>query len=443
MKSAVKWIGIAIGVVVLGLVALNSFDQDLDPRAAAYGKPRPAGVPDPENGYFAMLAMDASDGADGMAYANAWLAEARASARDGRRPQPPPRKQVKRPELCDPQESSCLAIIRGKGSQFTQELEPFSEDLARYEALLGFKRFEEVLDYQFGVESEIPRYASLIRAQRAYLLRAASEIDAGRAEEGVVALERELAWQRLFLAESRLLVGKMVAAAAYWRDLNVVANLLETKAEGLAPFLPRLQAMLAPLDTRTLSLAHAVETVFGVAAASYSKVSKDRGDDWQTADWYLSGPWLYKPNATTNYVYRYYTALGSTFGAPAHRAAAEWDAFSRTWHDLPWWLYLYNPVGTILVSISMPAWNDYPLRLHDLDALNRLVGLRVELLAMGVNPEQVPESIAAAGPRFYDPYTQKPMRWDPQKKRLYFEAGSKRTRELKSGVENGRVYPGL
>jgi hypothetical protein len=444
VKVLLKWVAIAVVAVFLAFVAINLLDEDLDPQAAAYGKPRAAKVPDAENGYYAMLAMDASDGADGAAYAKAWLDEARAAARDGRRPKPPAREQAKRPELCEPRESSCLTAFRGKGGQAAQELEPFREDLARYETLLGFKQFEEVLDYPFGPDSEIPRYAPMARTQRAYLLRVTLDIEAGRVEEGVAALERELAWQRLLLAESRMLISKMVAAAGYWRDLSFIANLLETRSAELARFLPRLRTMLAPIDARALSLAQAVETEFGFAVASYSQISKDREGGWDAESWYLGGPLLYKPNATTNHLYRYYTALnGSVFGAPAHRVAAEWDAFSAAWHDFRWWRSIYNPVGKILLSVSMPAWNDYPLRLHDLDALSRLVALRVELLASAVMPERVAETVASSDRRFHDPYTGKPMRWDAERKRLYFEAGSKRIKEFKDGVERGRVFVSL
>lgn len=445
MKVFLKWTGVSIVAVVLAFIAINLFDEGLAPQAATYGKPRTPKVPDPENGYFALLAMDASDGADGMAYARAWLDEARAAARDGRRSILPARVQAKRPDLCDPRENSCLAVVRENGGQIAQQLELFTEDLARYEALIALKRFEEVLDYPFGPESDLPAYAPMARAQRAYLLRVALDFEAGRVEDGIAALERELAWQRLFLTESRMLVSKMVAIASYWRDLMFVRNLLETKSAELAPFLPRLQVMLGPLDAAVLNLPRVVEVEFGLVLTAYLKISPDRTDIGQLVSWYFGGgALLYQPNATVNHAYRYYSTLGnSVFGARAHRVVSEWKAFSESWHDLPWWRCVYNPIGKILLSVSMPVWDDYALRMHDLDALNCLVALRVELLASGVNPEQMAESIAASDRRFHDPYTLKAMRWDTAKKRLYFEAASRRVKELKSGVEDGLVFVSL
>jgi len=445
VKNFLKWAGVSIATVFLAFIAINLFDEGLDPQAAMFGKPRPPKVPDSENGYIALLAMDASDGAVGIAYANTWLDEARAAARDGRRPSRTVSEQAKRPDLCDSREDSCLAVVREKGGQIAQQLGLFTEDLARYEALIAFKRFEEVLDYPFGLESDYPAYASLTQAQRAYLLRVALDFEAGRVEDGIAALERELAWQRLFLTESRMLVSKMVAIASYWRALMFVRNLLETRSAELAPFLPRLKVMLGPLDSAVLSLPRVVEVEFGLVVAAYSKISPDRSDIGQLVNWHFGGgALLYQPNATVNHAYRYYSTLGNlVFGAPAHLVVSEWKAFSGAWHDLPWWRCVYNPIGKILLSVSMPDWNDYALRMHDLDALNRLVALRVELLASGVSPEQMAEIIAASDRRFHDPYTLRPMRRDTAKKRLYFEAGSKRIKELKNGVEDGRVFMGL
>jgi hypothetical protein len=445
LKTVLKWTGISIVAVFLAFVAINLFDESLDPRAAAYGKPRPPKIPDAENGYLALLAMDAPEGADGMAYARAWLDEARAAAHEVRRPRRQAREQAKRPDPCDPIDRPCLAVVRENAGQVKGQLAMFAGDLARYDALLSSRRFEEVLDYPFGPESDLPPYASLARAQRAYLLRVALDFEAGRVDKAVAALERELAWQRLFLTGSRLLISKMVAARNYWRDLMFVRNLLETGSAKLAPQLPRLQKMLRPLDEAVRSLPQVAETEFGSVGVAYSKISPDRDNIGQLFGWYVFGTaLLYQPNATINHAYRYYSKVADVIlAAPAHRVLAESKAFSESLHELPWWRYIYNPVGKILLSVSMPAWDDYPLRVHDLDALNRLVALRVELLAARAKPGDIAGRVGASEQRFHDPYSLKPMAWDEERKRLYFRAKSRRIRDLKHGVEDGRVFVNL
>lgn len=114
--------------------------------------------------------------------------------------------------------------------------------------------------------------------------------------------------------------------------------------------------------------------------------------------------------------------------------------FSKAWLDPPLWDYVYNPAGKVLLQIGKPGWKDYLYRAHDLVAHNRLIALRVELLAAGVTAGQVPQAIAGSAERLRDPYALKPMRWDAEKRRIYFEAKGERTRKLAHGVEKGRVY---
>lgn len=84
--------------------------------------------------------------------------------------------------------------------------------------------------------------------------------------------------------------------------------------------------------------------------------------------------------------------------------------------------------------------SQYVYRLHDLDAYNRLIGLWVEMIAADVNAEGAADFSAKADVRFYDPHTQKPMRWDAEKKRGYFEARGNFAKRRTDGVDNGRVF---
>ena len=92
MKKTLWWLGIAFVALVaaplLVLIAINLPDEDLTPEAAAYAAPRAPSVPEAENGHYALLALNASDGADAMAYARAWVAEARSAARERRNRSP-------------------------------------------------------------------------------------------------------------------------------------------------------------------------------------------------------------------------------------------------------------------------------------------------------------------------------------------------------------------
>ena len=222
LQKGLKALAIVLLVAIVAVVAINAFDDKLDPGAAAAGESRAPRVPDVQNGYFALLALGADDGTGGAAYAKAWLDEARAAAREKRIEKRAPVKRAKRPELCDPVRVSCLAALRDMRDIVTENealLDAWKGDLVRYEKLIVSTAYEEVLDYPPRLESGLPSYVNLGTAQRAYLARAALAVQAGRMEEAVAQLEKDVAFQRVMLEGSRTLIGRMIAAANYSRDL--------------------------------------------------------------------------------------------------------------------------------------------------------------------------------------------------------------------------------
>lgn len=449
MKKVLKWIGIAILLLVVlplvAVIAINAFDEKLDPKIASYGEPRAPGVPDGENGYYAMLALGADDGADGMAYAKAWVAEARAAAKENRMERRAKPRRAERAVLCDSAQAACLATVRAKADEARTQLDAYQEDLQRHEKLIAFKRYEEVLDFPQRVVTGFPSFGPVGGAHKAHLLRAALAAKAGNVDAAVDAVERDLAFQRVMIEGSRTLLGKMLAAAAYTRDLAFVADLLRSRGAEMAPHTLRLRGMLKPINAAALRLSPALETEFALGKNLLRNPVAYQGDDGAQVSFgeRLAVRLFYKPNATTNLAYRQILAAASAAEAPAHRMAAEFRSTGQSLGVLGLWDYIDNPVGNILLRISAPNFSGYALRLHDLDAYNRLLGLWIEMIAAGVGAEGAAEFLAKSEPRFHDPYTQKPMRWDAEKKRVYFEAKGSFAKRRTDGVDNGKVYIAL
>lgn len=444
MKKVLKWISLVVLVlVVLPLVVvivINAFDDKLDPAVAAYGEPRAVTVPEAENGYYAMLAMSASDGADGMAHAKAWIAEARAAAKENRVEKQAEPKRAKRPDLCDTTRASCLAVVREKPDEVKAQLEAYKEDLERYEKVIAATRYEEVLDYPMRVVSGIPTYAPAMNAQKAYLLRAAQAVETGDFEAALAAVERDLAFQRIFLDNSRTLIGRMIASAAYTRDLAFIANVLSEHKGELAPYAARLRDALKPLDATSLKLGPALETEFGLSKHLLQDPVGQSGSGEASLGERIGVRLFYKPNATTNLAYRQImAATAAAEGAPGTIAAASAE-LRRAQAELRLWDYVDNGIGNILVRVAAPDFSAYALRLHDLDAYNRLVGLGMEMLAANASADNAEELLSKSEPRFHDPYTKKPMRWDAGKKRIYFDAQGSVAKQRTFGVEKGRVF---
>jgi hypothetical protein len=445
LKVTLMTVLLLIGTSLVALVAINAFDESLTPQAARYGEPRPPAVPDAENGYYALLALAAGDGEDGEAYAKAWVEEARAAARENRMEARPEAKRAKRSDLCDAAQTSCLTVAAGKAAEVAAQLDAYREDLARYERLIAFRRYEEVLDYPLRVVTQFPPYAEVVKAQRAYVLRAALAAAAGDLEGAVAAIERDIAFQRVMLAGARTLLGKMVACAAYWRDLAFVADLLQRRPAVLAPLRARLQDALKAIDPAALRMSPVVEAEFSFTKHFLKNPTfPEQGGRPHRADEKLLVTLFFKPNASINMEFKRLSALGAAADLPPNEGSSALARLTQEGQEMGLRDYIYNPVGNILTRVAAPTQGAdvyNRLRLHDLDAYNRLLGLRVEMMAVDVPPDAVAGFIEKSDVRFHDPYTGKPMIWDAGSKRLGFHARSKSiaSRKLFNG-EKGWIY---
>jgi hypothetical protein len=427
------------------LLGVNAFDEELTPQAAGYGAPRSPVVPGTENGYYALLALGAPDGADGIMYARAWIDEARAAARGQRLEKRQAENRSKRPIPCDAGQTSCLAAAKAKPDEVKEHLEAYREDLARYETLLGFKRYEEVLDYPLRVSTGFPHYGSVTGAHRAYVLRAAVEAQRANVEGAVAAIERDIAFQRTMMTGARTLLGKIVASVDYWRDLAFLSDLMQTRPAEVRPHLPRLREMVKDTDFPAAGMSAIVESEFAFRKAVLKNPLDSQGVGGAPAlVEKLAVRFLYKPNATLNQEVQHLATIAAAMDLPVNQGSDALAKIMQEGAQMTPWQYVDNPAGNFLrrVAVTDEGKEAYArLRLHDARAYARLVALQAQVLAANVETGRVGAFIAAADARFHDPYTGKPMAWDPASKRLSFQAQARTTQQRKLfNTDKGRVY---
>ena len=441
----ILWTVAAIPMLILlfiGAVIANNvfFDETLNAKAAATGEPGASSVPEAQNGYLALIAMGAADGADGPAYARAWLAETRAAARENRAEKAVEVKRATRPDLCDAAQVSCLAAVQDKAEGINAQLDAYKEDLQRYEQLIASRAYEEVLDYPARLESRFPPYAQVGRAQRAYLVRAALAVQAGNIEDALSAVERDMAFQRVMLGGTRTLIGKMVAAANYSRDLAFVADLLQTRKADLKPFAPRLTEMLKPIAPAALRLDAAFESEFGMMKQALKNPAAASSVVQGSVYEMIGTRFFYKPNATINKFYGSYMQIAELSRKPPAVLARDGQKPHPASEEMKFRDYIDNPIGNVLLRIATPSFGSYALRLHDLDAYNRLLGLGVEIIAADVDAEGVADFVAKSDARFHDPYSGKPMAWDAGSKQLSFKGSDALAKRKCFNMDKGRLF---
>ena len=444
MKKVLKWIALLVLVLVVlpvvVVLAINTVDETLDPKPAAAGEPRAPTVPDADNGYFALLAMGAADGADGTAYAKAWLAEARAAAKENRSEKRPEVKRAKRPDICDAFQKPCLAAVQDAAADLPGKLDAYKEDLDRYEKLLASHAYEEVLDYPMRMDGRLPNYAPVMAAQRAYLTRTALLLQAGKIDEALSALERDIAFQRMMLGGARTVISKMVATANTMRDLAFIADLLQTRAAELKPHASRIAQMVKPIAPEALRLDAAMDAEFGLAKWAMQNPTAGGMED-EVPQWYegIALKLFHKTNASINQYYSLHIQRLEALRKPPGMLLVEKAAPVQGFELSRILDYVYNPAGKILLEIGSPSYVSYALRLHDLDAYNRLVGLGVELVAADIAVEGIAEAVAKSDARFHDPYTGKAMAWDAGTRQLSFKPSNALVQRKPFNLDKDRV----
>jgi len=449
MKKVLK----AVAVVVLALIVLplavvigvNAFDETLTSQAARYGEPRSPAVPVDGNGYYALLALGAPDGADGIAYARAWLEEARAAAIANRAEKRPAEKRAKRPLTCDAAQTSCLAEIKAKPDDVKAQIDAYQEDLVRYEALTGYQRYEEVLDFPLRIDTGFPPYGQVTGAHRAYVLRAALAAEGGNAEAAIAAIERDIAFQRAMMTGARTLLGKVVASADYWRDLAFLSDLMQSRPAEVRPYLPRIREMLKSPDFSVAGMAAVVESEFAFRKALLrNPIAPQEGGTTASTAEKIAMRLLYKSNATLNREVEHLAAVAAAMELPVNQGSEALTRIVRESAEMTTWDYIDNPVGNILRRVAAPEDGKEAfgrLRLHDVRAYGRLVALQAEVLAANVEGGSLSGFLAQSDARFHDPYTGKPMQWDAGTKKLSFQAQSQTIRQRKLfNSDKGRVF---
>jgi hypothetical protein len=449
MRTLLKATAVAFLVLIVlplaVLIGVNAFDESVTPRAASYGEPRSPVVPGAENGYYALLGLGAPDGADAILYARGWLDEARAAARANRVEKRPAEKRATRPILCDAAQSSCLAAVKARPDDAKTQLDAYQEDLARYETLIGYQRYEEVLDFPLRASTSFPQYGPVTGAHRAYVLRAALAAERGNVEAAIAAMERDIAFQRVMMTGSRTLLGKIVASAGYWRDLAFVSDLMQSRAAEVRAYAPRLREMLKSPDFPTAGMGTIVESEFAYGKPLLKNPAAPQDDgSTPSAVETLAVRFLYKPNATLNRAAEHLSAVAAAMDLPVNEGSDALTKIFREHSEMTLWQYVDNPVGNILrrASVADEGKEAYArLRLHDARAYGRLVALQAEVLAANVEAGRVAAFVLASDARFHDPYTGKPMIWNAESKQLGFQAQSRNIRQRKLfNTDQGRVF---
>jgi hypothetical protein len=439
LKKVLKWGMFALIFLFLGvpllLAAINAFDEDLKPEAVAFADFSGEEVAPEQNGYYAWVGFRVPVGE------NPHARGVHVVAQINEKLDMTPREAVDTNAflgaqalkftnnlagLCGRDATGCLDRFRDKTGDIEEQVRENKLLLERYRALYRYPHFHETIKprYYAPLFYDPASVSGLVRAQLAlHALR-------GDHQQALRQLRDDTLFWRRILIDSRSLVGKMIAVAAIQRNAQLTSEIIARYPTNKDTLALATQAM-QPLTAQEHDLTKAYRNEFALNMHFFTTLPAEQRELCTTLSFAacaidrLTTTFLFKPNATINRSFMNFretaarsklTALEFLKQTKESQASDQYD-----WDWLSSWHFAYNPIGKILNTIAMPTYDSYTARVHNLDGFLRLVSLSLAAKGQAVHDTDLPGFISRAQPNFRNPYTSEPMKWDAEKRAIYFD----------------------
>jgi len=432
--KALKWGIITLALIYGALFAINAVDEDLSPEAKTL-MVLPQIKEDPDNGYLALVGLNAPANEDIFIYGKQWVDTFNAANDATSLEKANARFKYSKPQfrgdeklLCNPSRTPCLPEARKKADLW-RKLNADNEMLhARQQRLISFTHFEESY-FPSSPGAPMPSFSSPQRLLELDLI--ALDAVEGRLVPALAALEARIAFDRRALLGSRSLLMGLVACNWLGQDYALLAEMVATRSPVLMSQKARLARMTDPLDTEQMR-ALICRQVEG-EKRMLSRWMLDKQTAGAICSYYMQGPvdmpgQFFRPHASQNLLARNHNALQARIREFSPERSEAWIAKAQqddqreddvTIHS---WRFLYNPIGKIAVTRETRfQYEAYILKHYNLVGITRLARLQTEVVTERTAVEEIPARIAA-DKALFDPYTSKPMGWDAGKRQLYFDA---------------------
>jgi hypothetical protein len=462
----IKWL--LSGIVIIALVVLACWfllpDETLNPDAQRIIEAKPA-VPPEQNAYYALWGLKASPELDAFEVGkqivaaqvvialqpDGYEAEFNPDAYLGVKPLVSPKLRLNTQLFCKraSETPSCLAAFQEHRDLIEFELRDLDIYVKRYRSARSYPHFEDVMvptaNMPFLPWPAVNQMAELVDAKIAIDMAESAKQEAALNE----LLTEILFWQRVG-GKTNMLTTRLASAKLVQKNYRLVSELLAAYPQIAVRHKDLLAKITHPLSSKATDLRLALDGEFRFVAVAMQNIKKthdaggrgSKDDPIRIASRFISFS-TFKLNATNNLHYEYRRALGDFYSKTAMEisaSAAVFESSINTYNELDPRTWLYNPIGKILAGIAMPEYGIYAYRLHDLAGYSRLVELQRQLVLNHTPPEKIAEFIAARDINLRDPYTDKPMVYDPVAQTISFTPrGNNGGGDLSEGSVNLKV----
>ena len=437
--------GVVLLAVLLALAlaawfGINATDETLSDEARAAMVVPPLPAPDRDNGFLDSLVLEAP--AETPTFeASIERLEAFTLQVDGKLLEAPWKASG-----IDPRVARCAfpAVSQERGEGFPcpearQLIEAHRTLLDRYLAMQAKARFVNLTVVGSQMDTR-PGYDAIFAGQNLVALHAAVRFANGDRTGALKELQRDREFYRRVAGDATSIVDKMVAFALLDRSTLVVVVLARRMPRGEPENWRQIELLLRAPSAEELDVLPSIRREIArnlqwMQIRQHARLP----ESYYTAQgmkqpwWNPVAPYLYRPHQSMN---AYVALCGPVHAALAGHpstgfldAAASANAKANA--NMPGLLggLIVNPVGRVDLELHAGCYTDYMARAYSHSGVQTLARLLVKLRALRVS---APDDIRAAldgplGREHPDPFTGKPMRFDPQTGTIGFEAEVKHT----------------
>ena len=358
----------------------------------------------------------------------------------GERPLAPP-KTSKR--LCEYQKESCLSVYHAKWVEIEAQSKVHAVYLARYRGIRHYPEFTLAIS-MVNAETPEPQWRSIMQMADLVDGSVAERMKSRNTQQAALEeLAAEITlWRRISQGDVGL-ITQMIALNTLGRKYSLLSEILNKQPNVSAAYpvlLAEITAPLSPTESNiALSLGTEARWIFGAYRNVGEKTGSSDNQSFEDAMKTLLKAALIagvrRANATLNELSRHFDSM-IQFSKQSPKAIFDGHKeqlakLEKNIRFSPFDIF-YNPLGRYLNSGLQEGYIEYAFRVNDLIGYSRLIDLQRRIIAAGIEPEQIPAFLAAAGPGLMNPHTEQPMQWDAATQQVSFVGQSKRREEFGS-----------
>ncbi len=411
--------GSVAALILIWFAANRLFDERPDPRRDAFLTSAEAVIPDAENLAVAIAGLDAPAGSDFLKHGAALK-----GLYDAHAPWPDIQREKQRPDTlkvtADSRQLDCwmdpdwpvwkdCLPFNGAAQALTEN----REILARYKALYKIDRYASFGEW----------HQQLIPLTKLAVVEMRQDMSSGNYEAAYRKWRENFRFTRNQLRRQTDWVGKSIALVDFGVSFPIIEDLLVKQPSLARIHFDELEDLLRPQGIEIIDPA-------GVARAEYLHLerffntpyvaSPEFDDRLEWLGWKLA-----QRNRTQNRYLSYSIDLVAVLRQPwsslADDLAKTIDRHESIGLDL-----VIDPFGSLLFFRNIYWQNKLTSLLRQVyisDGRLRLATLVVRAAQEQVKDADLLVFLANAAPELYDPFSNKPMLWDPEHGRIYFLSG--------------------